>query len=162
MKIRNNVRRSCRPMIQVGMPPPHTAAFCCYREEAWLPYWLYRFTWQHKCYASSRAVIIGKKSSINNASLFSIWKCTETHLYAAMHIHACMQAHCVLSVYNQLSLSDFQQGKWIWEDKSFIRYNRRAHNLPMFQDNMGHTWESNKGLIWEHMLCICSSCGHPI
>ena len=27
-------------------------------------------------------VIIGKKSSINNPSLFSIWKCTETHLAA--------------------------------------------------------------------------------
>ena len=32
--------------------------------------------------AGSRAVIIGKKSSINNSSLFSIWKCTETHLAA--------------------------------------------------------------------------------
>ena len=34
MKNQNNVRRSCRPLTLVGMPPPHTAAFCCYREEA--------------------------------------------------------------------------------------------------------------------------------
>ena len=46
--------KQCAPQL----PPPdtgrhaaliHIAAFCCYREEGWLPYtyWLYRFTWHH-------------------------------------------------------------------------------------------------------------------